>query len=162
MTGGLLDRGSSRCDPKRSQREVAGEWVIVWPLCSYDSLSCKGALCPMLISRRLASRATRRGTLPTLRPCARREVCFAGQTVHCCDQVQRGMCLGISRSARVCSDGVSTTSTGVERNVFENEQRDDGRMRAVAVVVGGASNRRFRECRQFKSRVLPLPRRSAV
>ena len=39
--------------------------------------------------------------------------------------------------------------------LFESEQRDDGRMRAAAVVVGGASNRRFRGCRQVKSRVLP-------
>ena len=28
MTGGLLDRGASRCDPKRGQREVAGEFSV--------------------------------------------------------------------------------------------------------------------------------------
>ena len=29
MTGGLLDRGASRCDPKRGQREVAGEFYVI-------------------------------------------------------------------------------------------------------------------------------------
>ena len=28
MTGGWLDRGASRCDPKRGQREVAGEFSV--------------------------------------------------------------------------------------------------------------------------------------
>ena len=28
MTGDLLDRGASRCDPKRGQLEVAGEFSV--------------------------------------------------------------------------------------------------------------------------------------